>query len=266
MSSAVHKGVLQACFKVMRSLARVLLMHGVSYAEFDRVCRRAFVETASEEFGVRGRPTNSSRISAMTGISRKEVGELRRLPENNPDLTSDLLSPLADLIHIWHTSDKFSDGAGNPKPLYRSGVDEESFDLLVKNSMGDVPPGAVVAELKRLGVIAKESMGELTPLRRSLIPPDLDLRLESSIHYSLANLAETIAHNNDPRISEEMKLFERFVESKLLNESQIEALRPEIRRRLTLVTEELDMLLSGGEPATSEAPVKRIGIGIYYSE
>jgi len=96
--------ILRACLLVIRPIARALLANGISYKEFDNACRSAFVAVASEEFGLRGRETNTSRISAMTGLSRKEVQRLRAGTSDAESNVMTLLSPLADLLHVWATS------------------------------------------------------------------------------------------------------------------------------------------------------------------
>ena len=50
---------------------------GMTWKEFSAISKSVFVETATDEYGIRGRPTNISRVSVLTGISRKEIKRRR---------------------------------------------------------------------------------------------------------------------------------------------------------------------------------------------
>ena len=68
------KSLLQSvCRQILRPLASMLLKCGMTWKEFSDISKSVFVEAATEEFGIDGRPTNVSRVSILTGISRKEV-------------------------------------------------------------------------------------------------------------------------------------------------------------------------------------------------
>ena len=251
---------------MIRPIARALLANGISFKEFDGVCRQAFVGVASEEFGVRGRATNTSRISAMTGLSRKEVQRLRDPTEPNEKSTASVLSPLADLLHVWATGTSYADGQGQPASLSISGSGELSFESLVQECIGDVPPGAVRQELIRLGVVEQTPDGRLSLVRRTLIPLDVATRLESAFIYSLHGLAETIAHNVDPRTPDHKRRFERYVESPPLSDPEIAELNSVLTELLTDVSERIDELLSRSSSHPAKPSGHRIGVGIFYSE
>ena len=69
--------VLAALLKALRPVARILMKAGVGYREYAESSKSAFVEVATSDYGLRGRPTNISRGSVMTGLTRKEVKRLR---------------------------------------------------------------------------------------------------------------------------------------------------------------------------------------------
>lgn len=247
-------------------MARMLLANGISYREFDDACRQAFVQTASREFGVRGRKTNTSRVAAMTGLPRKQVQELKRRLAFETFRSEEVLSPLADLLQRWATADEYRDETGCPMSLTMRDTGPNSFSKLVRACMGDLPPGAVRAELLRLGVVAVGEDDELHLRKRSLIPDDVDTRLESAIVYSLTRLAKTIAHNCDPQVRDSDRLFERFVESPRMSECEVSYLKSVLRARLTQITEDLDSFLKAHAHVGEKDQMRRIGIGIYYCE
>ena len=53
---------------LLQPIARLFLRYGRGIKEFYELSKTAFVVVASEDYGVGGRPTNASRVAAMTGI------------------------------------------------------------------------------------------------------------------------------------------------------------------------------------------------------
>ena len=77
MQNDIQRQILGAILLVLKPLARALLRAGVGYREFSEIAKTAFVETATVDYGLRGRPTNISRVAVMTGLTRKEVRRIR---------------------------------------------------------------------------------------------------------------------------------------------------------------------------------------------
>jgi hypothetical protein len=202
----------------------------------------------------------------MTGLPRKQVHEIKKSLASGELESVGMLSPLADLLQRWATSAEYQDQAGQPTTLTMHDDSTRSFSSLVRSCMGDVPPGAVKTELLRLGAIGVTTEDSLYLTRRSLIPADIDSRLESAVVYSLTGLANTIAHNCDPHVRDSDRFFERFVESPLMSESDIARFRWVLRARLKEISEELDSFLTTNTQADEREKNRRIGIGLYYSE
>jgi hypothetical protein len=170
-----------------------MLRAGLGSSEFVAVAKAVFVEVATSEFGLRGRPTNVSRVSAMTGISRKEIAKIRGEGPISRRLTPDLEStPTNTVIHFWHFDPEFSFSPGKPRPLRFSGP--ESFASLVKKYAGDIPPGAIRAELRRARIVDEDN-GVILVQKRILISPTFDEDLIRRITFAMANLNATVAHN-----------------------------------------------------------------------
>ena len=146
MTEESHIRLLRACHAFLAPVARLLLRAGVNFREFEDIAKLAFVATAIDEYGLRGRPTNNSRVSAMTGIPRKEVSRIRaerRVLEAEPRSE---LSPLGDVLHQWNTDPEYLDDRGCPLPIPADGT-APSFSELVRKCAGDLPPGAIRVEL-----------------------------------------------------------------------------------------------------------------------
>ena len=263
MNSKTEARILRACYSFLVPLARVLLRNGISFREFSELSRIAFVHVAGRDYGIRGRPTNVSRVAAMTGIGRKEIRRLRLLGgeyERDPRLE---LNPLTDVLHHWYTDPRYLDSSGLPLKLpYRKGP--VSFCNLVKQTAGDVPAGAIKVELTRCGAVREDGEGYLTALRRHVVPEAFDEKLISAMAFGLRGLVTTIAHNSDPERVTEPHI-ERVVHSDPLTLESRKVLRELLRKRIMAFTEEVDDLFSIENQAGS-SPRSRIGVGVYYYE
>jgi Family of unknown function (DUF6502) len=263
MTGDARAKLLRSCTSFLLPVARFLLRAGVSYREFSEVSRRAFVRAASEDFGVRGRPTNISRISAMTGISRKDIARIRNESDEGYDIRIEL-SPLGDLLHYWCTDPAYLNVDGSPKRLHITEGDD-SFADLVRKRVGDVPVGALKSELLRCGAVRVDSNEMLAVCRRYIVPEDSGDKLSSSISYSLRNLAETIAFNSSPDRKGPGRI-ERFVQSSRLDREGMQELRPLIRRKIATVCEEIDSIFFRHEGSSTADGLQRVGVGMFYCE
>jgi hypothetical protein len=254
--------LLRACYSFVVPVARFLLRNGVSFREFTEISRVAFVEVAGNDYGIRGRPTNISRVSAMTGIGRKEVRRIRQLKAEFVDDPRVDLSPLSDVLQRWFTDPRYLNSSGNPRPLpFRNG--RKTFTKLVKECASDLPAGAIKVELIRCGAITEDTAGRLTARRRYVVPEGAEKRVVTSMAFGLRALASTIAHNVDH--SGELGRIERFIESDPLTEAGVAGIRNQLRKRIGAFADGIDDFLSEAERA-SPATGKRVGVGVYLYE
>ncbi len=139
-----------ALYQVLRPLARLCLHFGFGYREFCEMSKAAFVAVAAEDYGVHGRPTNASRIAAMTGLTRKEISRLRKCIDRGEVAQAGRGTPVHEILLAWRTEDEFLDASGRARVLPLEGK-RGSFHSLVKQFAGDIPEGAMRTELERKG-------------------------------------------------------------------------------------------------------------------
>lgn len=263
-----HEGVVRALRVCLKPIAECLLQAGISFREFEQVSRAAFAETAFEKFGLRGRATNVSRVAAMTGISRKELTRLRAQLLSEPGVEKVSTSPAGLVLAGWYTDKNFTDEDGNPLPLILDG-EGTTFASLVKRYAGDVPAGAVRAELKRACNIEELEDGRIKAIRRHFVQAEVLDRLATSVEVMLAGLATTITHNTKPNRTE-AGYIERFVYSDRLKESAVPKFRMLARERAQQLLEQLDDWLAENDvldETASEKPTdRRVGLGVFYYE
>ena len=274
LRSNLQQTLLRSLSLVLQPLVRLCLRCGIGYGEFRSVARAVFVMVASEEYGIRGRPTNVSRVAALTGISRKEIRKVRdQAPESRWTPAMEI-SPANLLIHYWHFDGDFSEAPGSPLPLPIDGP--RSFSELARRYAGDIPVGAIKEELKRAAVVS-EVDGTLIVQRRFFQPFEFDPDFIRNIIFAMRNLACTVVHNaglvSRPDFTEDLNVregrFERFAWSERLDAAGREDFRQWVRSEGAKFIEKADHWigeseLPGSEPLSTHP--RSIGVGVYFFE
>lgn len=261
METSVERPVLTACRRWLRPIARWLLRSGVTWKEFAELSRSVFVVTASEEFGLRGRPTNISRVALLTGLSRRDVrralGEAR---SPLPPAAEEALNHASRVLTGWHLDADFLAPDGRPRVLPAADADSP-FAQLLRRYAGDIPATALVKELVKSGSIERLEDGSYRALRRYYMPRAMDGRAVERSGSVLADLATTIEHNlsREPR---EPSRFEGRAQNRRIDPRQLPAFRAFVEREAQAMLERADDWLSTHEAPAGEAGL-RLGIGVY---
>ena len=240
---------------------------GVGYREFAEIAKCAFVDVSTNDFGLRGRPTNISRVAVMTGLTRKEVKRLRDKIASGDETAASRVIPPTEILHQWYSNPDFIDESGRPKPLPFDG-EGVTFTSLVKQFGGDIPPGAMRTELKRVDAVSEDPDGTLTAIRRHHISKDLDKVVHHAFGQAIFGLAHAVNHNmSDDQVG---PWVERVAWTTRVRDDE----RPRVRRvaqdRAEEFVQSIDDLFAAYEtinrdiePSDSESVV---GIGVFYFE
>lgn len=272
MSDDVQNQILRAVLIFMRPIARILLRFGIGFREFSEMAKIAFVDVATKDHGLRGRPTNISRVAVMTGLTRKEVRRLRDKLEKEDITTSVKSTPLSGILHKWHSEPDFLDSSGQPAILEFADADK-SFSELVKRHGGDIPPGAMRTELKRVSAIEELPDGKLKPIRRHVSPSDKADFLTTAFVHGLYPLASNIAHNLTQE-ERQNRWAMRSTFSQTIRSEDLPSLRRINQERLVEFSEAVDDTLMGYEALFAKdepSSNNKVGdttvlVGLYYFE
>ena len=268
MQDKIQKQLLDAFFVVLRPIAKILLRYGIGFREFAEVAKTAFVDVATTEFGIRGRPTNISRVAVMTGLTRKEIKRLRDAIKDQGDSPSVKTTPMTEVLHYWHADDEFLDTAGKPATLPYSG-DERSFARIVKKYGGDVPPGAMRTELKRVGAIKEDSDGCLTVVKRSFRPEEDHDTLIMLLLQSVYPCLSTVVRNTSPE-TRDSRWTQRIAFSNKIKSDDISRLRRISGDRIAEFIQSVDDLLmayeSHKEDSDDTEQKETVVVGAFYFE
>jgi hypothetical protein len=268
MTKQTQNAILAACRQFIKPVVRFLLKNGIGYREFSRICKITFVEVATNEFGIKNRKTNMSRVAIMTGLSRKQVRNIRD-EEVNAELnrTVGTRAPEA-LLAIWHSAPEYLDENGTPIEIPFEAYGP-SFRHLASRIGGDLPPRALLNELLRTGAVV-EVNEKLRAVSRSYVPEPHNPEAILIAGEAMRDLMSTLDHNLSCDAANERHL-QRRVESQTLPLSQREKFRRLASERGELLLHDLNSWLTDRElaaEATTQDGIPpltpRIGIGVYF--
>lgn len=166
---STKKIILEAFRQMLGAIIRLALRNSVNYTEFANLTKALYVEIAAKEFGIKGRETNVSRISMMTGLDRKEVKRIKDMADDQAIITTSTPDKMTAILNEWHQNSMYTDVKNEPKVLDFSDQ-ENSFSELVHKFGGGIAPITVLRELIRSGVVEKVESGKVKVLKKHYIP------------------------------------------------------------------------------------------------
>lgn len=268
MSDSVKKGLLATYSKLLRPLIRILLKHGVTYAEFSEVVKTVFVTIAAQEFRVPGKKMSKARIAIVTGLTRKEVQRLTGTDQEERFNLKTNLSRIGRVLSGWHTDPEFTGPYGMPLEIrYDSDVpNDTTFVRLVQQYSGDMTPRAMLDELLRVGAVVETDRNWFKVIRREYVPqalaPDFLERVGIGIHNFIHTIEVNLEKEGDRR-----GLFERTVRrTGGLRAQDLPRFDAYVREKCQALLEEIDNWLTNlDEPDAAKGDkVIETGVGIYH--
>ena len=260
------KIVVQAIVRILRPLVRLLLRYGVSAGAFEELVRRVYVEVAEKDFQVDGKKQTTSRISVITGLNRKEVAKLQKLPSIEDTDVDERYNRAARVVTGWLRDQRYRTKAGLPAVLPFEG--KQSFSELVNKYSGDMPPRAVADELMRLHIIEVTRTNSLKLRTKGYVPQDSEVDKLQILGTDTADLIATIDHNLSHK-QEEAK-FQRKVSYDNVPVEYVEEFRKHSAKLSMDLLIKLDTWLAkrdrDANPKVKGKGKARVGLGIYMME
>lgn len=251
-------------------MVRLLLRHGVSYRDFADLARHVYVDVAEKDFPLDDKKPSNARTAVLTGINRKDIAKLKNKPHPLSSFKEQQPAPIARIITGWMNDERFSEN-GRAKPLTLSDKNDTAetatFAFLVKEYATDVPPRAMLDELKRIRAISVED--ETVQLIVDGYVPHENLEENLRIFSTAAkDLLSTMDHNIS--CAPENKLIQRTVSYDDIPEE----LLPQIRKKckdqglelLLKINEWLAQCDRNENKKLEGSGKSRAGMGIYYFE
>jgi len=266
-SQTITQALSDAAQAILRPLVRVLLRNGIPYGALAELARQVYVEVAEKEFALDGKRQTVSRISTLTGLTRKEVGRIQAAETVAPAADAERYNRPARVIGGWVRSKAYHDRRGRPADLPMEGG-RGSFFALVREFSGDIPPRAIADELARVGAIELLDDGGVRLLTRAYIPRGDQADKLGILGADVADLIRTIDHNLTSPAGE--AYFQRRVSYDNIPSERLPELKKELARRAQASLESMDRVLAAADrdrsPEAKGSGRVRTGVAIYYFE
>src|SRR5262245_62601800 len=121
ISKNIKPALSNAALTILRPLVRVLLRNGIPYGAFADMARRVYVEVAEKEFALPGKKQTVSRISTITGLTRKEVTRIQVAETPLRTTHEERHNRPARVIGGWVRGKAYHDRRGRPADLPMEG-------------------------------------------------------------------------------------------------------------------------------------------------
>jgi hypothetical protein len=262
MSASQQHALFSAIRLLLRPLVRILLRNGVAHGAFVELSKKVFVDVAFDEFPPEGKKQTLSRVSALTGLTRKDVARLHELQQTDDWSSQARYNRAVRVISGWMNDTRFLDAEGNPAQLPVSG-EPHSFDGLVKQYSGDIPTRAMLSTLVEAGSV-QEIEGKVRLVRHAYITGSDQAEKLNILGSDVFELVSTIDHNLTAE--PEKLLFQRKVSYDNIDPAALAKLRKISARKAQTLLEQLDRQYASHELQDSGDGGKTISLGIYYYE
>lgn len=262
MSNVLHSVI----FHILRPLVRILHRKGIAFGEFSQIARQVYVEAAAASLLESGDKVTTSRIAITTGLTRKDVAQLRQLEGSN-SLPNSRYNRYVRVISGWISDVDFQE-AGQPAMLALQG-NGRSFESLVNRYSGDMPYRAMLKELENNQLVTLTDDEQICLLDTAYIPREDETEKLSIMGRDVGLLISTIDHNLQPAEGKRPH-FQRKVSYDNLSHEAVEQFQAIVDRKgMSLLVQLNDWLAEHDRDTNPQAQgAGRVlaGVGIYYFE
>ncbi len=263
MDNILKKSTIFACGALLRPIISILLKCGFTWKEFSEIAKWIFVDVASNDYGIKGRPTNMARVCILTGINRKEVKRQRDIPPIH-NYNSDKASDATRILFAWHHDANFVDESNKPRELLLTS-DSHCFAKLHKIYGGDVSMQGMLKELIKSGSIEAQGEGEntrLKVLRSYFMPKAMDSEMILHAGKVIKYHADTL-NNNITQNDECKKFFEGYAAVHAVDKKHQEKFQKLLKQKGQLFLEEIDEWLEQHRVTNDTGTPVSLGLGMY---
>ena len=262
MSDGTQNAIHKATQAVLRGLVRVLLRHGIDYSAFSTLARQVFTDTAYEKLERENGKATASAVSALTGLSRKEIKRLRETESNVLAAAAQGRNRAVRVLAGWTTDPLFMSD-GRPRVLSLDAT-SGGFQSLVESHSGDVTPIAMLALLEQAGCVARVE-GGVQLMRNAFLPMSTPAERFNILGTDASELVASIDHNI--HCAESERVFQRKVSVQGLSAKDLEDFKQYSNERSQALLEEYDKWLSERVLASEKLEDENVhytAVGIYF--
>lgn len=225
--------LIDAVRRLLVPLARLAVARGLTHATVDEMLRAAFVDAAHAAYPQLLEHRRVSRISAATGINRREV---TRLTDARQRRAEPARSYPSEAFARWSTHSEYLDGEGRPRVLPRLGA-APSFETLAQSVTRDMHPRSLLEELLRLGLAEHDTAADTISLRReAFVPRGDEARM---VGFMADNLGDHFGAAVDNVLAVGREHFEQAIYADGLSDRSLAELRELVTQHWRSMTGEL---------------------------
>ena len=236
---AEDEALQQALERLLEPLAQLAVARGVPYAVIDETLRTAFVSAAHAAHPGLPEHRRASRVSAATGLHRREVNRLLEQAAR-PKNKAPPRSPAAMVFAHWRADKRYRTRAGLPRVLPRVGP-APSFESLAHEVTRDVHPRALLEELLRLKLATLDAERDVVTLTEVAFVPRGDA--PRMVGYLGANVGDHLQAAVANVLGRQPTHFEQAIAADGLCAESLAQVRPLLLEHWRRLTEALVPLL-----------------------
>ncbi|MCK5809755.1 MAG: hypothetical protein KAH00_01635 [Cocleimonas sp.] len=257
----------QMNYKLLLPLTEILLSKGVTYSEISQILKQVYVVVTEQKLLKSEGKATTSRIAIITGLTRKDVAALRKVPLEAQSVSAKY-NRATRVINGWQEDEEFCTSGGFPAVLVINGK-EKSFEALVSRYSGDMTSKAMLDELKSTDTIEIVEGKYASLQRRAYLPMGDEDEVMNILGLDVSLLIKTIGHNMTSE-KEELR-FQRKVCYDNLPLECLDSFQKMVGEDSQALLEKSNEWLRQydrdvGHHKEKGSGKKRAGIGIYYFE
>ncbi|MFQ5488086.1 MAG: DUF6502 family protein [Gammaproteobacteria bacterium] len=267
MKNPLEKALSAALLTLLRPLVRIMLRNGIAYGTFAELVKKVYVDVAYEDFAYPGKKQTVSRVSALTGLTRKEAKRLLELERPDDQGANERYNRAVRVISGWLNDPRFHDTDGAPLELPLE-TGNPSFADLVKEYSGDIPTQAMLLTLSSAGSVVRDG-DRIRLVAKAYIPSSDPVDKIHILGSDTGELIATIDHNltaDDGQLR-----FQRKVSNRQINAESVPQFQRLAAKKSQALLENLDQWLAqheyqGDPKQAAKEGAKYVSVGIYYHE
>ena len=249
--------------RLLEPLAQLAVARGVPYAVIDESLRKAFVAMAHAAHPGLPEHRRTSRISAATGLHRREVTRLLDAAAQ-PARDAPPRTPAAMVFAHWLTSKRYRSRSGAPRTLARAGP-APSFESLAQEVTRDVHPRALLEELLRLKLATLDAERDTVALVDvGFVPRGDAARMVSYLGLNVGDHLQAAVANV---LGQDPTHFEQSIAADGLSAASVAQLRPLLREHWRQLTDAavplLEKLIEADAAKGGGDNTHRVRLGLY---
>jgi hypothetical protein len=257
---AEQQALLSVVGRLLKPLARLCLAKGIPIQAIEEIIRRAYVIAALQDCGELKTVRLTSRISTMTGLTRREVARIQstQVPQSPASR-----SVATDVLTYWTSQHEYVNKKGLPISIPRNG-DAPSFESLASKITKDVHPKSILAEMQRLGLVKHNTRNDMVSVVDAIYVPRSNW--PEMVGFIGFNVGDHLEASVDNVLGDGHQHFEQSLVADELSKESLQAAKSMIlaqwRELMTQLAPQLQTLMDQDKSLNREQS-QQVRIGLY---